>query len=69
MPRALTTIAYWVCVAAMGMVLAGCAETTYPSLPGLPSESERLLTPTQQEKAIKDIGGERVLTGETDKPR
>jgi hypothetical protein len=66
MPRAMTRTAYWVCIAVIGASLAGCAETTYPTLPGLPSGGDSLLTPTQQEKAIKDL--ERSQTGEQDKP-
>ena len=65
MPRALRRTAYWVCVSVVGASLAGCAETTYPTLPSLPSGSDSLLTPTQQEKAIKDL--ERSQTGEQDK--
>jgi hypothetical protein len=47
--------------------LAGCAETTYPELPSLPTGSESLLTPSQQEKAIKDLSATRSQTGEPDK--
>jgi hypothetical protein len=67
MPRALNKTAYWVCVAVMGAVLAGCAETTYPSLPSLPSVGDSLLTPTEQQKTIKDLSGDKAQTdgGET----
>jgi hypothetical protein len=68
MPRALNRTAYWVCVALVGAVLAGCAETTYPSLPGLPSGGDSLLTPTEQQKAIRDLSAERAQTGEVEKP-
>lgn len=68
MPRALRRTAYWVCVAVVGAVLAGCAETTYPSLPGLPSSSDSsLLTPTEQQKAIKDLSAERAQASEVGK--
>jgi hypothetical protein len=52
----------------VGAVLAGCAETTYPSLPGLPSGGDSLLTPTEQQKAIRDLSAERAQTGEVEKP-
>jgi hypothetical protein len=68
MPRAITIIAYGVCVALMGAALSGCAETTYPSLPGLPSVGDSLLTPNEQEKAIKDLSGPKSQTGEVEKP-
>jgi hypothetical protein len=68
MSRALTKIAYCVCIAFLGAVLAGCAETTYPNLPDLSPSTDRLLTPTEQQKAIRDLSGERAQTGETDKP-
>jgi hypothetical protein len=68
MPRALTRIAYWVCVAVFGAFLAGCAETTYPTLPPLPSGGDSLLTPTEQQRAIKDLSGTKSQTGETEKP-
>ena len=67
MPRALSKIVCWLCVAVAGMVLAGCAETSYPSLPTLPNIGN-LLSPSQQEKAIKDLSSERAQTGETEKP-
>lgn len=65
MSRALTKIAYCVCIASSAAVLAGCAET-YPSLPGLPSANERLLTPSQQQQTIKDIGGN--VPGQAERP-
>jgi hypothetical protein len=68
MPRALSKIVCWVCVAFAGTFLAGCAETTYPTLPGIPSVGDSLLSPTQQEKTIKDLSAERAQTGEVDKP-
>ncbi len=68
MPRALTKTAYWVCVAVLGGLLAGCAQATYPSLPTLPSGGDSLLTPTEQQKAIKDLSAERAQTGEVEKP-
>ena len=68
MPRALTRVAYWVCVASIGVSLAGCAETTYPTLPGLPTGGDSLLTPSEQEKAIKDLAATRSRTGETGTP-
>jgi hypothetical protein len=64
MPRASKRIAYWVCVAVLGSVLASCAETTYPSLPTLPSVGDSLLTPTEQQKTIRDLSGEQAQTGE-----
>ncbi len=68
MPRALSRIAYWVCVAVLGSVLAGCAETTYPSLPTLPTVSDSLLSPSEQQKTIRDLSGEKAQAGEVDKP-
>ena len=68
MPRALSRIVCWVCVALAGAVLAGCAEATYPTLPSLPSVGDSLLSPSEQQKAIKDLSAERAQTGETDKP-
>jgi len=69
MPRATKRTAYWVCVAVIGASLAGCAETTYPTLPSLSSGSDSsLLSPTEQQKAIKDLSEERAQTGEPDKP-
>ena len=69
MPRAMKRTAYWVCVAVIGASLAGCAETTYPSLPSLPSGGDTsLLSPADQQKAIKDLSAERSQTGEPDKP-
>jgi hypothetical protein len=67
MPRASARIAYWVCVAVFSAVLAGCAETTYPSLPSLPSVGDSLLTPTEQKKTIKDISGDTAQTGQVTK--
>lgn len=68
MPRALRQTAYWVCVALVGVGLAGCAETTYPSLPDLPSANDSsLLSPTEQQKAIKDLSAERAQSGEAGK--
>jgi hypothetical protein len=66
MSRALIKITYCVCVASLAGGLAGCAETTYPSLPGLPSENQRLLTPSQQEQTIREIGGKQI--GQPEKP-
>jgi hypothetical protein len=68
MPRASARIAYWVCVAVLGAVLAGCAETTYPSLPTLPSVGDSLLTPTEQQKTIKDISGNKPTATAAEKP-
>jgi hypothetical protein len=68
MPRALTKLAYWVCVAALGATLAGCAETTYPSLPSLPSVGDSLLTPTERQKTINDLSGDKAQTGQAEKP-
>jgi hypothetical protein len=68
MPRALTRLAYWVCVAVLGAVLAGCAETTYPSLPTLPTVGDSLLSPSEQQKTIKDISGDKAQTGQAAKP-
>ena len=68
MPRALTKIAYCVCIALLGAVLAGCAETVYPSLPDLTPSNDRLLTPSQQEQAIRDLSGDKSQTGETERP-
>jgi hypothetical protein len=67
MPRALSKTVCWVCVAIVGAFLAGCAETTYPSLPSIPSASDSLLSPTQQEKTIKDLSAERAQTGQVEK--
>jgi hypothetical protein len=68
MPRASRQTAYWVCVAFMAAGLAGCAETSYPSLPNLPSANDSsLLTPSEQEKAIKDLSAERAQASEQQK--
>lgn len=65
MSRALAKLTYCVCIASLAAALAGCAESSYPSLPGLPSATnERLLTPTEQQKAIRDIGGDSAATGQ-----
>jgi hypothetical protein len=37
-------------------------------LPGLPSSSDSLLSPAEQQKAIKDLSGTRSQTGETEAP-
>ena len=69
MSRALIKIMYCVCVASLAAALAGCADSAYPSLPGLPSaENQRLLTPSQQEKTIREIGGDKVQFGQPAKP-
>ena len=68
MPRTLSKAVCWICIVLAGAVLAGCAETTYPTLPSLPSVGDSLLSPTEQEKAIKDLSAERAQTGEVDKP-
>jgi hypothetical protein len=68
MPRALSKIVCWVCIASLGAALAGCAETTYPTLPTIPSVGDSLLSPTEQQKAIKDLSSERAQTGEVEKP-
>jgi hypothetical protein len=68
MPHALKQMAYWVCIAASGAVLAGCAETSYPTLPTIPSVGDSLLSPNEQQKAIKDLSSERAQTGEVEKP-
>jgi hypothetical protein len=64
MPRALAKTAYWVCIGLVAAALCGCAETTYPSLPGLPSSNDSLLSPEQQQKTIKDLSSEKSQTGE-----
>lgn len=64
MSRGLKQRAYWVGAAMMGAVLAGCAETTYPNLPTIPTVSDSLLTPTEQEKAIRDLSKDKVRGGE-----
>lgn len=69
MSRALAKIGYCVCIASLGAVLAGCAETTYPTLPDLSPSNTRLLTPSEQQKAIRDIGGDPAQTGQTEKPQ
>lgn len=61
-------MAYWVCVAISSVVLAGCAETAYPSLPTLPPVGDNLLTPTEQQKTIKDLSGDKAQTGQVQKP-
>lgn len=63
MPRALRKMAYLVCVAAAAAVLAGCAETTYPDLPGVPSAGDSLLSPTEQQRAIRDLSEEQKNQG------
>jgi hypothetical protein len=68
MPRTLTKAVCWVCVVLAGAVLVGCAEATYPTLPSLPSVGDSLLSPTEQEKTIKDLSAERAQTGDVDKP-
>ena len=68
MPRTLSKAVCWVCVVLAGALLTGCAETTYPTLPSLPSVGDSLLSPSEQEKKIKDLSAERAQTGEVEKP-
>ncbi len=44
-------------------LLSGCAETIYPRLPNLGGIGGNLLTPTEQEKAIKDLSTEQKTHG------
>jgi hypothetical protein len=44
-------------------LLAACAEATYPDLPRLPSAGDSLLTPTEQQRAIKDLSEEQKNQG------
>ena len=68
MPRASARTAYWVCVAVSLAVLAGCAESIYPSLPPLPPVGDSLLTPTEQQKTIKDLSEDKAQKGQVQKP-
>ena len=68
MPRASARMGYWVCVTVSLAVLAGCAESSYPSLPTLPSVADGLLTPTEQQKAIKDLSRDKAQTSQVQKP-
>ncbi len=43
--------------------LSGCAETIYPRLPDLGTSGGNLLTPTEQEKTIKDLASEQKSHG------
>ena len=67
MPRGLRLTAFWVCIAVAGVTLAGCAETTYPELPTVPAVRDSLLTPSEQEKAIRDLSSEKVHGSQAEK--
>jgi hypothetical protein len=43
--------------------LSGCADTIYPRLPALGQSGGNLLTPTEQEKTIKDLTSEQKSHG------
>jgi hypothetical protein len=43
--------------------LSGCADTIYPRLPDLSVSGGNLLTPTEQEKTIKDLTSEQKSHG------
>lgn len=43
--------------------LSGCADSIYPRLPDLTPTGGNLLTPTQQEKTIKDLTAEQKNHG------
>lgn len=57
MRRGLKLTALLIC-AAGAAALSGCAETIYPRLPNLGGVGSTLLTPSEQEKAIKDLTAE-----------
>lgn len=57
----LVILGFWVAGLA---ALSGCAETIYPRLPNLGGIRDKLLTPTEQEKAIKDLSTEQKTHGE-----
>lgn len=50
------------CVVSLS-ALSGCAETIYPRLPDLGTNGGNLLTPTEQEKTIKDLASEQKSHG------
>jgi hypothetical protein len=62
MQRAYKFLVLASCVA-LSLALAGCAETTYPRLPGLGGIGTTLLTPKEQEKAISDLATEQKSHG------
>jgi hypothetical protein len=43
--------------------LSGCAETIYPRLPDIGGSIGTLLTPSEQEKTIKDLTSEQQSHG------
>jgi hypothetical protein len=57
MRRGLKLTALLMCLAGSA-ALSGCAETIYPRLPDLGGVGSTLLTPSEQEKAIKDLTAE-----------
>jgi hypothetical protein len=57
MRRGLKLTALIICVAGSA-ALSGCSESIYPRLPNLGGIGSTLLTPTEQEKAIKDLTAE-----------
>jgi hypothetical protein len=62
MLRGLKLIAGVLCVVMLA-ALSGCADTIYPRLPDIGGGAGNLLTPTEQEKTIKDLTSEQKSHG------
>ncbi len=62
MLRGIKLTAAVLCVVAAAS-LTGCAETSYPRLPDLTGIGGNLLTPQQQQQAIKDLSTEQQTHG------
>ncbi|MGB0085592.1 MAG: hypothetical protein WBP94_09510 [Rhodomicrobiaceae bacterium] len=62
MLRGFKTAAVVLCVVGSAG-LSGCAETSYPRLPDLTGIGHDLLTPQQQQQAIKDLSTEQQARG------
>jgi hypothetical protein len=63
MLRGYKLMAVALCVVSMAG-LSGCAETIYPRLPDLGGIGKNLLTPKEQEQAIKDLSAEQQTHGD-----
>lgn len=63
MQRAHKLVGFASCIALLA-ALCGCAETSYPRLPGLSGIGATLLTPKEQEKAISDLSSEQKSHGD-----
>lgn len=62
MLRGFKTAAVVLCVVGAA-ALSGCSQAIYPRLPDLGNVGGNLLTPSEQEKAIKDLTAEQKTHG------